>query len=308
MVYKDPEKKKEYAKHYREIHKEEIKQRDKKYRENHKDKIKQYLGTHKEKIKKTKRNWYVRHKEEIREWGKKYREEHKDEIRQQRKKYYETHQEERRLYKRQYDREHRVEVNAKAKHYGEAHKGEINAKAKKYFYEHKVEVKEKRIIRAYNMNLKRLQNMLKDQSYKCAMCGKKINEHTACIDHSHITGTVRGLLCNTCNFNLGHYERLINYNEIIYGYLRNKKYNMKYTGVGRAKYRKQILEEQGYKCAICKCELTMENSVLDHDHKTKLIRGGLCRACNIGIEKYISMLKYKDKIDSYLEKGNPNID
>lgn len=53
-----------------------------------------------------------------------------------------------------------------------------------------------------------------------------------------------------------------------------------------------LLEKQGYRCAICGKEITLENSVLDHQHKNKkadlngvngdgLIRGVLCQEDNL---------------------------
>ena len=56
--------------------------------------------------------------------------------------------------------------------------------------------------------------------------------------------------------------------------------------------REKILENQGFKCAICGKELTLENSVLDHQHKQRKsdkngvngdgqVRGVLCSDCNV---------------------------
>jgi len=57
------------------------------------------------------------------------------------------------------------------------------------------------------------------------------------------------------------------------------------------KIRGAILDAQGYKCAICGRPLNIEIANVDHQHKTKaeklgvngagLIRGVLCRACNV---------------------------
>ena len=33
--------------------------------------------------------------------------------------------------------------------------------------------------------------------------------------------------------------------------------------------KQMLLEKQGYRCAICGKELTLENSVLDHQHKQR---------------------------------------
>lgn len=40
----------------------------------------------------------------------------------------------------------------------------------------------------------------------CAICGQseKDLKKQLCIDHCHITGKIRGLLCNRCNWLLGH--------------------------------------------------------------------------------------------------------
>lgn len=43
--------------------------------------------------------------------------------------------------------------------------------------------------------------------------------------------------------------------------------------------RKEILQKQEGKCAICKDDLSEEH--VDHDHKTNKIRGILCRKCNV---------------------------
>jgi len=64
----------------------------------------------------------------------------------------------------------------------------------------------------------------------------------------------------------------------------------------------QVLAEQNYGCAICR--VRDKPLVVDHDHKTKQIRGLLCRACNSWLghhldketEEYlISALRYLEK-------------
>ena len=56
--------------------------------------------------------------------------------------------------------------------------------------------------------------------------------------------------------------------------------------------KQMLLEKQGYKCAICGKELTLENSVLDHQHKQRksdkngvngdgLVRGVICQEDNL---------------------------
>lgn len=62
---------------------------------------------------------------------------------------------------------------------------------------------------------------------QCQICGKSLtdisNEHNKfnnlCIDHDHISGKVRGLLCMTCNVHLGWYE---NNKEKVLEYLNHR--------------------------------------------------------------------------------------
>lgn len=75
--------------------------------------------------------------------------------------------------------------------------------------------------RTYGISLAEFNRMLLAQGKTCACCGKdeaggKHNQW--CVDHDHVTGAVRQLLCKDCNIVLGivedspeHLQRLINY-------------------------------------------------------------------------------------------------
>ena len=53
--------------------------------------------------------------------------------------------------------------------------------------------------------------MLDNQGHVCMICKKDINEHSSHIDHSHVTGKVRGILCEKCNKGLGQFDDNIEY-------------------------------------------------------------------------------------------------
>ena len=60
--------------------------------------------------------------------------------------------------------------------------------------------------------------------------------------------------------------------------------------------RLELIEEQHGLC--CLCNQIIDNPVLDHNHKTGLIRGVLCRGCNacLGIiENRMAMYKLTDE-------------
>jgi hypothetical protein len=57
--------------------------------------------------------------------------------------------------------------------------------------------------RKYGMTLADFSHLLADQEYKCAICFREVN---LVVDHNHLTGEVRGLLCGRCNRALGMLE------------------------------------------------------------------------------------------------------
>lgn len=78
-------------------------------------------------------------------------------------------------------------------------------------YDHKVDSKAKKKERARATTLKRyhwteenFQQVMVQQSGKCLGCEEPINRFTARIDHNHKTKKTRGLLCDHCNWAVGH--------------------------------------------------------------------------------------------------------
>lgn len=58
-----------------------------------------------------------------------------------------------------------------------------------------------------NATLKRYNELLKAQDGVCALCSKPPNGRRLSFDHNHKTGQIRGLLCTSCNYNLGILEK-----------------------------------------------------------------------------------------------------
>lgn len=65
-------------------------------------------------------------------------------------------------------------------------------------------------LKKYNLTIADYNKMKQDQNYRCASCfdvpipGKsKDGFH---VDHNHLTGKVRGLLCQDCNLGLGYFH------------------------------------------------------------------------------------------------------
>lgn len=66
-------------------------------------------------------------------------------------------------------------------------------------YKHTSEIK-----RLYGLSREDYDSMLAAQGNACAICEKAFNGKRLFVDHDHVTGRVRGLLCCRCNFMLGY--------------------------------------------------------------------------------------------------------
>lgn len=85
----------------------------------------------------------------------------------------------------------------------------------------------------------------------------------------------------------------------------HKEYNLKANYNLDLKDYMQMLEDQDYKCCICKTELTSKNTHTDHNHKTGEVRGLLCQTCNQGLGLFKDNPLFLTEAAAYLlEKGD----
>ena len=90
------------------------------------------------------------------------------------------------------------------------------------------------IARKYGITPDMFENMWEKQHGLCAICrvsmtrtaGKSDSAH---IDHDHITGAVRDLLCQSCNHAVGHVKEKIEIAEQLVNYLSKYK-DLSYAG------------------------------------------------------------------------------
>jgi hypothetical protein len=62
------------------------------------------------------------------------------------------------------------------------------------------------------------------QNNACAICKRKTNgKRKFCIDHDHVDGRVRGLLCGKCNLLIGYSNDDVSILEASISYLKMKK-------------------------------------------------------------------------------------
>lgn len=57
----------------------------------------------------------------------------------------------------------------------------------------------------YGVTGEEFRRMLKKQGLKCPICTRNITKNPS-VDHNHLTGKIRGLICNNCNLAMGNAE------------------------------------------------------------------------------------------------------
>lgn len=60
--------------------------------------------------------------------------------------------------------------------------------------------------RYYGITPAEFDALYKKQNGVCAICSGKSDNKQLAVDHNHLTGTVRGLLCERCNTGLGQFK------------------------------------------------------------------------------------------------------
>jgi hypothetical protein len=125
-------------------------------------------------------------------------------------------------YDKRYRKKHHKEILIKEAAYREANRVQIREGKKQFYAKHRAKIimetnkwkishRERHKFLQLRSNLKRrhgitpeqLDEMLTAQQGRCAVCNRNIILH---IDHNHITGKIRGLLCIKCNTTLGWYD------------------------------------------------------------------------------------------------------
>jgi hypothetical protein len=87
---------------------------------------------------------------------------------------------------------------------------------KQYYINNKINILNKTrkntLKRCYDITIEQYNQMFNVQEGKCAICGRHQNElkQPLHVDHNHITGEVRGLLCYNCNPMLGYAKSNVN--------------------------------------------------------------------------------------------------
>lgn len=96
------------------------------------------------------------------------------------------------------------------KNYATINREKINKKSREWSKENEISRKSARLKYMYNIDFETYVAIYKAQDGKCKICNKPPTK-TLHVDHNHVTGKYRGLLCGDCNRGLGLFKENIEY-------------------------------------------------------------------------------------------------
>lgn len=126
--------------------------------------------------------------------------------------------------KAQYRKEHPEDPQRRketAKTYYRDNQEEIQKKNSEWTQANPDKLFRAQLFRLYEMTLEEWTELLIQQLGLCALCGVQMDgPNEPMVDHCHLTGKVRGLLCGGCNTGLGMFEDCIDLLKLAVKYLR----------------------------------------------------------------------------------------
>lgn len=66
--------------------------------------------------------------------------------------------------------------------------------------------KARSLAKKYGLSIEAYRAMHNAQDNRCAVCGSELTSSISAVDHCHISGRVREILCISCNTGLGHFR------------------------------------------------------------------------------------------------------
>lgn len=169
---------------------------------------------------KEKRAYEAAHREEKRVYNSAYAAAHREEKRAYDSMYRAAHKKEIRARDAVYRIGHLEKIRARDAAYHAAHKEDHQAYQIIYQATHRKEQRARNLKAHYGITNVQYDSILSNQGGICAICGcPAINKELA-IDHNHVTGKVRGILCSNCNTGLGLFGDSIDLIERAVAYLK----------------------------------------------------------------------------------------
>lgn len=158
---------------------------------------KAYYEAHRDEINSRRKAKHAANREQDNAHERVYREEHRERIKAQdgvrSRTWQETHRDHLHAYQKAWRGAHRDQLRAKRKAYTEAHLDHVRSERRRSNYK-----------THFGISIDDYNEILLSQNGRCAICGKEPNGRLLSVDHDHVAGKVRGLLCHGCNVGIGY--------------------------------------------------------------------------------------------------------
>lgn len=107
-----------------------------------------------------------------------------------------------------WDAENIEKVRQSRRDYNDRKREIVNARNRAHYHKNPLKHKNSQLRRAFGISLDGYNYLFQAQGGRCAICGTHQSElpRALAVDHDHITNTVRGLLCSSCNVGIGHFR------------------------------------------------------------------------------------------------------
>jgi len=152
-------------------------------------------------------------REMLRKKNKEYREKNIELVREKAREYAASHREERRAYDRIYKEANREEINKKSSIRKKNNRDKCNEQMRNWIKNNPEQAKKlnrKGAWKRAGLNMENFEEIYERylSTTHCDLCGveltedKQMTKTTRCMDHSHVTGEFRNIVCCSCNSSL----------------------------------------------------------------------------------------------------------
>ena len=141
--------------------------------------------------------------------------------------YYQLHKEEIKRKSREYYLKNKERHNLGSKVYAEKNREAIREYKKRHYIKTKRQHISNIRMRVYGISLEEFESLFHQQGGKCGICLSQLTlGKGAHLDHDHVSGKIRAVLCSTCNTGLGQFKDNPVLLQAAVAYLVNHKGNM----------------------------------------------------------------------------------
>lgn len=109
------------------------------------------------------------------------------------------------LYIKKWKSENKDKVLELGRNYQRKNRKKLSAQARIRYQKNPQKELDRIRFKKYGITGDEFRAILERQGISCPICGKTIGKNLS-VDHNHITGKVRGVICNKCNLAIGNAE------------------------------------------------------------------------------------------------------